>query len=246
MGGRKLLPRLGALLAVTTAALLLVSASGATAPSNDNFSAASVVLPATGSRNGPNVDATKEAGEPSHAGNAGGGSAWYKWVAPATGTATFDTVGSGFDTLLAVYTGSSVDTLPPVASNDDFLGWKWTSQLGFAATAGTAYYIAVDGYNDGTTGPAKGTFALNWDLQGTPAVQQPNDAFATAVQIDGPAGSTSGSNFGATKESNEPNHAGNAGGRSVWFRWTAPYDGTFTFSSDTSQFNTLLAAYTGI
>src|SRR3954454_6551581 len=187
--------RLCALFVVVMSALAIAGASSAAAPSNDNFSAASVLLPATGSRNGTNVDATKEAGEPSHAGNVGGGSAWYKWVAPATGTATFDTVGSGLDTLLAVYTGSSVDTLTPVASNDDFLGWKWTSQLGFAATARTAYYIGVDGYNDGATGPARGTFAVNWDLQPTQTSNQPNDPFASAVQIAGPAGSTSGSSF---------------------------------------------------
>src|SRR4051812_15615845 len=181
MGGKKLLRRLGAFLAVGVTALLVVSASGATTPSNDNFSAAAVLLPATGSRNGTNVDATKEAGEPSHAGNIGGGSAWYKWVAPATGTATFDTVGSGLDSLLAVYTGSSVDALTPIASNDDFLGWKWTSKLGFAAIAGTTYYIAVDGYNGGVDGPARGSFALNWDLQPTQTANQPNDAFASAV-----------------------------------------------------------------
>src|SRR3954470_4587945 len=211
MGGKSKLLRLGAVLGVSVTALLVVSASGATTPSNDNFSAAAVLLPATGSRNGTNVDATKETGEPSHAGNIGGGSAWYKWVAPATGTATFDTVGSGFDPLLAVYTGSSVDTLTPVASNDDFLGWKWTSQLGFAATGGTTYYIAVDGFSDGVSGPSRGTFAVNWDLQPTETANQPNDLFASAVEISGPSGSTSGSSFPSGKEAGEPNHAGNAG-----------------------------------
>jgi hypothetical protein len=225
--------------------MLLAGASSAAPPSNDSFASAEVLLPATGSRNGTNVDATKEAGEPSHAGNVGGGSVWYRWVAPYTGNAMFDTIGSGFDTLLAVYTGPSVDQLTPVASNDDFLGWKWTSQLGFAATAGTAYYIAVDGYNDGTSGPARGTFAVNWDLQGSQTAQ-PNDNFAAAVQITGPGGSTTGSTYAATKEAGEPNHGGNVGGHSVWFRWAAPYDGTYTFTTDASQFDTLLGVYQGV
>ncbi|HKP18226.1 MAG TPA: metallophosphoesterase [Gaiellaceae bacterium] len=233
-------------LAIAATGLLAAGASSAAAPSNDSFSAAAVLTAATGSRDGSNVEATKEAGEPNHADNAGGGSVWYRWVAPSTGTATFDTVGSGFDTMLAVYTGSSVSGLTLVAQNDDFLGWKWTSKVGFAATAGTAYYVAVDGYNDGANGPARGTFALNFDLTPTAAVVQANDNFAGAVQIDGPAGTTAGSSFGATKETGEPNHAGNAGGRSVWFRWTAPYDGTFTFGTDGSDFNTLLAVYSGI
>ncbi len=205
-----------------------------------------MLLPTSASRDGTNVDATKEAGEPDHTGNIGGSSVWYKWVAPYTGIASFDTLGSGFDTTLAVYTGSSVNALTLVAQNDDSLGWKWTSALGFPAVAGTTYYVAVDGYNDGTNGPAHGSFALNYDLTATPAVVQPNDNFASAVVIDGPGGSTQGTNFGATKETGEPSHAGNAGGKSVWFRWTAPYDGTYTFSADSSNFNTLLAAYSGV
>lgn len=245
MGGKTRYRRACALLAVAAAGLLLCSASSATPPSNDSFTAANVLLPATGSRNGTTVDATKEAGEPNHADSTGGGSVWYRWTAPDSGTATFDTIGSGFDTVLAVYTGSSVDALTLVASNDDFLGWKWTSRLGFAATSGVTYYIAVDGYNDGT-GPARGTFAVNWDLAPSSTSTQPNDPFASAVQIDGPSGTTSGTSFPATKEAGEPSHAGNAGGRSVWFRWTAPYDGTFTFTTDASQFNTLLAVYAGV
>ena len=35
-----------------------------------------------------------------------------------------------------------------------------------------------------------------------------------------------GSNSNATKQVGEPNHAGNAGGKSVWWRWTAPAAGT--------------------
>ena len=51
---------------------------------------------------GTNVGATKETGEPDHAGNVGGASVWCRWVAPADGTVTFDTFGSNYDTLLAV------------------------------------------------------------------------------------------------------------------------------------------------
>jgi Calcineurin-like phosphoesterase len=246
MRERGALKRCGVILAVALGALLLVSASGATPPSNDGFSSAEVLLPSSGSRNGTNVDATEEAGEPDHTGNVGGASVWYRWTAPASGTVSFNTFGSGFDTLLAVYTGSDVTALNLVAQNDDGLGWKWTSKLAFSATAGTTYSIAVDGYNDGTNGPARGTFVLNWDLTPSTSSAPPNDAFASAQPIDGPGGSTAGSTFGATKETGEPNHGGNEGGKSVWFRWTAPYDGTFTFTTDQSQFNTLLGVYQGI
>jgi len=52
---------------------------------------------------GTNADASKESGEPSHAGDAGGHSVGSAG-APSNGTVVVDTIGSTFDTLLAVYT----------------------------------------------------------------------------------------------------------------------------------------------
>ena len=97
-----------------------------------------------------NVAATKQPGEPNHAGNPGGASIWYRWTADRGGKVTLDTVGSDFDTLLGVYTGSTAGGLTEVASNDDAPGVR-TSRLTFDATAGTTYRIAIDGYT--TTPP---------------------------------------------------------------------------------------------
>ena len=73
-------------------------------------------LPA--SATGTNVDATTESGEPEPEENTPGGhSVWWSWTAPADGDVTVDTCGSDFDTMLAVYTGSSVEALTPVATN---------------------------------------------------------------------------------------------------------------------------------
>ena len=36
---------------------------------------------------------------------------WYSWTAPADGSYSFTTEGSDFDSLLGVYTGTSVDGL---------------------------------------------------------------------------------------------------------------------------------------
>src|SRR2546425_3684733 len=44
----------------------------------------------------------------------------------------------------------------------------------------------------------------------------------------------------STKESGEPNHAGNAGGSSIWYRWTAPTADPVTIDTVGSAFNTLL------
>src|SRR5262249_15392064 len=48
-----------------------------------------------------------------------------------------------------------------------------------------------------------------------------NDNFASAQSLPGTFSSVSGVNSFATKQSGEPNHAGNAGGHSIWYQWTA-------------------------
>ncbi len=94
-----------------------------------------------------NVSMTKEPGEPNHAGNPGGKSIWWIWTAPASGPVKLSTAGSAFNTLLAVYTGSSVSTLTRIASDLNSGSPTGRSLLQFNATAGTAYSIAVDGLN---------------------------------------------------------------------------------------------------
>ena len=285
-------------------------------PANDNFAAAQSISGTSGTLSATNVGATKETGEPNHAGNAGGASVWYSWVAPFNGTYTFNTYGSSFDTLLAVYTGGAVGSLAQVAANDD-AGTGVNSAVSFSAVAGTRYYIAVDGHG-GVTGnlmlnwlfntsnpginnfvPNTGgagavvavyganflgatqvqfngentTFTVNSTTQITTVVPNgattgvitvitasgttssgavftvthapANDNYASATQLSGTAGIVAESNAGASKESGEPAHAGNAGGSSVWFVWTPPVSGYYTFTTQGSSFDTLLAVYTG-
>lgn len=135
-------------------------------PANDNFANAQTISGCTGSINGTNVGATKETGEPSHdpSNNPGGASVWYQWQAPVTSSVTISTAGSGYDTLLGVYTGSVVNNVTTIAKNDDEVaGSIITSKVTFNATAGTFYMIAVDGYN-GTTG----NITLNWTESNCP------------------------------------------------------------------------------
>jgi subtilisin family serine protease len=128
-------------------------------PANDDFANRAAIAASSGSAGGGSVLATKETGEPAHAGNAGGTSVWWRWVAPAAGQVALNTHGSGFDTLLAVYTGASVSGLATVASNDNDGSPGNTSGLYFQAQAGTEYQIAVDGNNG-----ASGSVTLNWSL----------------------------------------------------------------------------------
>jgi len=127
------------------------------APANDLFANAQDLSGSSGSVTGTSVNATREAGEPNHAGIPGGRSIWYRWREPATRTVTFETVGSGFDTLLAAYRGTSVAALTRLAGNDDVGSGIYQSRIKFSVTSGTTYLLAVDGYY-GASGPV----SLGW------------------------------------------------------------------------------------
>jgi PASTA domain len=201
-------------LLVLVVGLALPSSALAAPPPNDAFAAAQVLTGRTATVSGLNKDATKEVGEPNHAGNAGGASVWYRWTPPADGRATLSTCGSEFDSLLAAYTGDSLDALVEVASNDDSCGTK--SSLSLAAEEGVTYRIAVDG-SDGTTG------AFTLALRLGPV----NDNFADATVLTGDVGGLGGTTVGASREPNEPEYVGD----SVWYRWTAPSSGPATFET---------------
>ncbi|MBL8689748.1 MAG: hypothetical protein JNL04_11645 [Rhodospirillaceae bacterium] len=225
---------------MTASAACIATFTGSTSgtPANDAFASATSLSGSSGSTTGSNVNATKETGESSHAGNSGGKSVWWTWTPSSGGSTTITTIGSSFDTLLAVYTGSSVSAVSAIASNDDTSS-SLQSSVTFTATAGTTYRIAVDGY-----GSASGSIVLTWNQTGTTSGPA-NDAFSSAIALTSPSGTTSGTNVSASKESGEPSHAGNSGGTSVWWKITPTASGQVTVSTAGSSFDTLLAVYTG-
>ena len=125
--------------------------------SNDNFVNRIILSGNSGSSTGNNVGATTESGEPIQSGTTN--SVWWSWTAPASGNIVFDTINSSFDTYLYVYTGNSVNSLTLITSNDDIGGGSLASKVSFAVTAGTTYYIAVDGYQSNT-----GNITLNYSF----------------------------------------------------------------------------------
>ncbi|MDK2973544.1 MAG: lysyl endopeptidase [Candidatus Sumerlaeota bacterium] len=196
---------------------------------NDDFDSPNILTGETGSTTANNADATKETDEPNHAGNVGGHSLWWNWSPPTGQYAKFDTIGSAITTPMGIYTGDTLGTLTTVVSS---INGRPTA---FLAHPDTTYRIAVDGIN-GTTG----NITLNWKAD-TP----PNDTFVLGTLISGASGTISDSNVGATKETNEPDHASNDGGKSIWYRWVAPSSGNFEFSTENSTFDTMMAVYTG-
>lgn len=136
-------------------------------PPNDLFANAEDLVSDAGgnaSMSGTNKGAMTEPGEPTHAvGNNGGASVWYRWTAPASGHVFMDTCDSGFDTILAVYTGAVLNALTQLVSSDlpesEECENEVASEVEFDAEAGVTYQIAIDGW-EYESGPDEGDFVL--------------------------------------------------------------------------------------
>ena len=133
----------------------------------DNFADRQLLAGESGQVRFSNQGATREPGEPGHAGKRSGRSVWFAFVAPAPGLATLETTGANFDTLLAVYTGDSLGNLDTIASDEDGAGFL-TSSLTFKAESDQEYIVVVDGFNQ-----SEGTAILTWSLDRTITVAIP-------------------------------------------------------------------------
>ncbi len=197
-------------------------------PANDSFASALALLGTNISLIGNNRAATAEAGEPIPP-QGGGHSVWYTWTAPENGTlilgGIFTDGGSSGPLVATVYTGDNVTNLAAVSSGGYITVW-----------AGTNYHIAVD---NGSTNWEVGNFG-DFALQISFYSAQPNDDFANRIELAGNDAIFDYSSLGASIEPGEPAD----GVSSLWWTWTAPYDGTAMVSG--LQYNPAMGyAYTG-
>jgi serine protease len=216
-----------------------------TAPPNNDFAAATVI-PATAnvySVDSTNVTANREAGERHHVVPTSERSVWWKWTPTTRGLVTIDTIGSGFDTVLAVYAGASsaAQLGRLVAYDDDISAAEHASRVSFVVGAGQTYHIVVAG---------KTTYeqcSITLNLNFAPA----NDNFVDAQPVAVAASSQTvveGSNVLATQEPGEPIHDGQYSAMaSVWYKFTAPVSGPITIDTEgsTTLTDTVLAVYRG-
>jgi subtilisin family serine protease len=78
------------------------------------------------------------------------------------------------------------------------------------------------------------------------AVRPLNDHFASRFSLSGSSGSGTGVSLLSSKEIGEPDHAGMIGAHSVWWKWKAPGTGQLSLDTHGSNFDTLLAVYSGV
>jgi len=211
--------RLFSAFAILLTILTVNGFAGFDPPPNDNFANAQILTGSSGlSTAVDNLYGTREPGESEHGRDRGRASVWYKFVAPSTGVMSINTGPSNFDTVLAVYEGTSWSNLVLVTQNDDIYSTSIScvcSLVTFGAVQGKTYYIAVDG-----RGGSSGNTVVSYSLTNSVVA---NDNFANAFVLPNATGRMyTSTNLGASKEAGEPDHAGNVGGRSVWFKWTAP------------------------
>ena len=84
-------------------------------------------------------------------GNQQAATTWHTYTPTATGTVGFSTVNSGYDTVLAVFSGTP-GSLVQIACNDDDGFSNTTSALSASLTAGTTYYVEAAKKGTGSGG----------------------------------------------------------------------------------------------
>lgn len=213
------------------------------APVNDIFANATVITGESGTASGHNIEATLEVDEttPWSQFYDVNSSVWWSWQAPSDGTYAFDSTGD-FYNYLFVYTGTSVNALTALAGNE-YVDYDFDTidRIVFKATAGVTYHIAV--YGDGLS---QGSIELAWSKVIPPL----NDDFANAILINTAAGTEFSSNINATVEPDEAYYLYDPGDgivvNSVWYQWTAPATGSYTFdTNDSGMTDTMLEIFTG-
>jgi hypothetical protein len=145
-------------------------------------------------------------------------SAWWAWTAPVSGPVQVEATGAAnpvYD--LDAYSEAAGEE-DEVDSESSFSGRSYT--IVFTAVAGTTYYLRID--------PANGRLDSVRFRIGPAPVPPANDNFAGAIHLGNAASvAASGNNAGATQETGEVDPEDEVYGKSVWFRWTAPYSGKF-------------------
>ncbi len=241
-------------------------------PANDNFANAQTV-PAPGQATGDTTNATNQAGEPQPCGNISK-TVWYAVIPAQNGALTAATAGSSFDTVMAIYSGTTLANLTALQCNDDD-GTSTTSRVTAGVSAGETYYIQVGGFSgdsgavalhvtlDTRTPTPTATSTLTPVVSTTPTSTR--TPYVTDTPTDEPTptpppppandnfanaraidvpSDNDGSNAGATREDGEPMPCAPFGA-TVWFKLVAPSSGRLYLSTEDSDIDTVIALYTG-
>jgi hypothetical protein len=212
-------------------------------PVNDNFSSRLAITSPSNTASGYNFGASREVGEPSHANSGGSRSVWWSWIAPQSGMFRLHASSQGISSLLlAVYTGSALNALVPVAADQSYGTFSngiyyAEGEVFFNGVSNTTYAFALD----------SGSGNEGWVQLALTYVPPPaNDFFANRALLQGLNIAATGYNIGATSETGEPSHSGfGSPSNSVWWTWSPPQSGIARLKAQGTSFTAVIAVYTG-
>lgn len=118
------------------------------------------------------------------------------------------------------------------------------SSVRLTAVPNPGYVFSVWGGDvAGTANPL--TLTMNAEKTVLATFKRAGDDFEAAIPLAGASTTASATNLACTRQTGEPNHAGLAVSKSVWFAWSAPMSGKVSLSTAGSNFRTVLAVYSG-
>jgi hypothetical protein len=143
---------------------------------NDNFSGFTInTFPFTVSDN--TIGDTVEVNEANPSCGFGvSNTVWFSFTPSETGSYSVSLAGSDFDTILAIYTGASVDSLSQVSCNDDLSPTNLTSYLQANLTSGTEYRIQIGGFNGRYGNYSLAIYRLGLAIPAAPSLASPANA----------------------------------------------------------------------
>ncbi len=211
---------------------LQIKASLGQAPAN-NWCSGAITLSNPGSATMSTVDAISGAGPiPSCGDGVAAGGVWYKVTPTTTGPLTVTTDGSDYDTVLAVYSGSC-GALTEVGCNDDDASDSLCSTVTFTGSAGTTYYLLVGG-----------CFGASGNLQISVGSPPANGQCSGAIRLSNPGSATMNTD-GATGDGGLYPDCSYGVNGAVWYTVTPTSTGPITVTTDGSDYDTVLAVYSG-
>jgi hypothetical protein len=179
----------------------------APAPPNDNFANASNITSTNFTDTVDSSGATPQTNDPAPACSQDpqipfvtgiSNTIWYKVLPTGSGTANIDTIGSSYDSVLSVWSGTSQTALTAVACNDDIIPTivVQSELTSVPLAAGTTYYIMVSSFGQADPNPIAfgGKTILHFTFTGT--IGGGTTGSFTIAGSD--AAVTAGSNFAST------------------------------------------------
>ncbi|GEM_PF-2291120 len=167
-------------------------------------------------------------------------SVWYQYTPDRDQLMEFDTLGSNYDTILSVWTGTPPSLTELTCNDDDYEYDKTSSRLTLKLTAYTTYYIRVDTNNlNEQDGDLLSFYAQEM-------VSPANDNLAQAIPITSLPYTTLQHTQAASQEEGEViASCANSTEGSVWYQYTPSQPQTITLDTLNSSYDTVLSVWTG-